>query len=408
MKIKQFTEHPEVVSILEELRRDQIDQKFFSDVVDETHQYVELVQEGGGVLGVALIGYTYVLEQMGLRFLSVAGTSAGSINTLLVAALGTPEDERSQKIIDLLANKNLFDFVDGGSKVKRFVNALLNGTGTLGLILKGWPLRKKLTGNLGLNPGDNFLHWLQNVMDQEGISSTAELIRRHSHLPGGIKIREGIHRTIEGLGIRMVIVAADITTETKVDFPAMAPLYFDNPDMVNPAVFVRASMSIPFFFEPLVIENPPHGEGMQQKWIELASYKGEIPEKIKFVDGGIMSNFPINVFHRSGIPRLPTFGVRLGVNRNEPNTVNKLTQLTGAVFNSARHLFDYEFILKNPDYKHLIQHIDIGTHDWLNFNLKDKDKIDLFVRGARAAAVFLRKFDWEAYKKVREKLYTGG
>ncbi len=386
------------------MRRDQIDQKFFSDVIDETHQYVELVQEGGGVLGVALIGYTYVLEQMGLRFLSVAGTSAGSINTLLVAALGAPEEERSQKIIDLLANKNLFDFVDGGSKVKRFVNALLNDSGTFGLILKGWPLRKKLTDDLGLNPGDNFLHWLQNVMDMEGITSTAELIRRRSHLPPGVKIREGIQRTIEGLGIRMVIVAADITTETKVDFPAMAPLYFDNPDEVNPALFVRASMSIPFFFEPLVIENPPHGEGMQQKWIELASYRGEIPDKIKFVDGGIMSNFPINVFHRSGIPRLPTFGVRLGINRNEPNKVNKLTQLTGAVFNSARHLFDYEFILKNPDYKHLIQHIDIGTHDWLNFNLKDKDKIDLFVRGARAAAIFLRKFDWEAYKKVREKL----
>ena len=177
MRIKQFTEHPEVVSILEDLRRDQIDQKFFSDVIDETHQYVELVQEGGGVLGVALIGYTYVLEQMGLRFLSVAGTSAGSINTLLVAALGAPEEERSQKIIDLLANKNLFDFVDGGSKVKRFVNALLNDSGTFGLILKGWPLRKKLTDDLGLNPGDNFLHWLQNVMDMEGTSSTAELIR---------------------------------------------------------------------------------------------------------------------------------------------------------------------------------------------------------------------------------------
>jgi len=38
-------------------------------------------------------------------------------------------------------------------------------------------------------------------------------------------------------------------------------------------------------------------------------------------------------------------------------------------------------------------------------NLKDKDKMDLFVRGARAASEFLRKFDWEAYKKVREKLY---
>ena len=26
--------------------------------------YVDLVQEGGGVLGIALVGYTYILEQM--------------------------------------------------------------------------------------------------------------------------------------------------------------------------------------------------------------------------------------------------------------------------------------------------------------------------------------------------------
>lgn len=40
-----------------------------SDVLDQAgHQYVNLVQKGGGVLGIALIGYTYTLEQMGIRF----------------------------------------------------------------------------------------------------------------------------------------------------------------------------------------------------------------------------------------------------------------------------------------------------------------------------------------------------
>ncbi|MCR6719123.1 MAG: patatin-like phospholipase family protein [Chitinophagaceae bacterium] len=60
-----------------------------SDVTDnEGHQYVDLVQEGGGVLGIALVGYTYVLEKMGIRFFSMAGTSAGAINTLLLACCG--------------------------------------------------------------------------------------------------------------------------------------------------------------------------------------------------------------------------------------------------------------------------------------------------------------------------------
>ena len=78
MKITDFTQHPEVVKIIQGLAKDKINERQFSDVLDSSnHQYVELVQEGGGVLGVALVGYTYVLEQMGLRFFSLAGTSAG-------------------------------------------------------------------------------------------------------------------------------------------------------------------------------------------------------------------------------------------------------------------------------------------------------------------------------------------
>ncbi|HRJ16678.1 MAG TPA: patatin-like phospholipase family protein, partial [Saprospiraceae bacterium] len=90
-----------------------------SDVVDaEGHQYVNLVQEGGGVLGVALLGYTYVLEQMGIRFMKMAGTSAGAINTMMLAALGEKHEMKSLKILELLTNKNLFDFVDGGKLVR--------------------------------------------------------------------------------------------------------------------------------------------------------------------------------------------------------------------------------------------------------------------------------------------------
>src|SRR5690349_2013771 len=46
---------------------------------ERTFEYVDYVQEGGGVLGIALIGYTYVLERLGFRFLKLAGTSAGAI-----------------------------------------------------------------------------------------------------------------------------------------------------------------------------------------------------------------------------------------------------------------------------------------------------------------------------------------
>ena len=95
MDKRKFTENGEVLAILRDLRRE-INGKKFSDIIDlNNNQYVDLVQEGGGVLGIALVGYVYVLEKMGIRFLSLAGTSAGSINTMLMAAAGTCDIEKS-------------------------------------------------------------------------------------------------------------------------------------------------------------------------------------------------------------------------------------------------------------------------------------------------------------------------
>src|SRR5918911_2826158 len=97
MRAEDFTQADEVRGLLRELKEAHGD-KAFSDVVDdEGNQYVDLVMEGGGVLGVALVGYTYVLEEMGLRFLRVGGTSAGSINAVLVAGGGAPPERKREK-----------------------------------------------------------------------------------------------------------------------------------------------------------------------------------------------------------------------------------------------------------------------------------------------------------------------
>jgi NTE family protein len=408
MKITDFTNHHEIQSILSSLKSDGIDNKPFSDVLDtEGNQYIELVQEGGGVLGVALIGYTYVLEQMGLRFFSLAGTSAGSINALLLAGFGDIASAKSDKLIAVLANKDLYDFVDGDKDARDFIEALVEKAKRFKLVWKGMQVIDNITDDLGLNPGDDFTNWLTGILNNNSIQSATNLREQFTVQSETLKIREGVNRTTDDLKPRFAVITADLSTETKVEFPRMAPLYWPDPETVNPALFVRASMSIPYFFHPLKVNNLPSGDDAKQRWIELASYRGEIPPEACFVDGGIMSNFPIDLFHKfNSVPRMPTFGVRLGINRNEYNTISSPFKLFGAMFNSIRHLHDYDFILKNPDYKHLIQHIHIGPHNWLNFALKDEDKVDLFVRGARAADTFLRKFNWENYKKIREQMKT--
>ncbi len=112
MNASGFLRHPDVIRLVEEAKQVCAGRQF-SDILDDSgNQYVDLVMEGGGVLGVALVGYTYLLEAVGLRFLRIGGTSAGSINALLLAALGTPGEQKSEKILTALANLDMIDFLE--------------------------------------------------------------------------------------------------------------------------------------------------------------------------------------------------------------------------------------------------------------------------------------------------------
>ena len=57
------------------------------------------------------------------KIFRLAGTSAGAINTLLLAAVDTVDKPETEKIIELITNKNLYDFVDGPSFVKLLLKA---------------------------------------------------------------------------------------------------------------------------------------------------------------------------------------------------------------------------------------------------------------------------------------------
>jgi NTE family protein len=415
MKVTDFTENKEVQKIISGLQKDH-PKKIYSDVLDkEGNQYVDLVQEGGGVLGVALLGYTYVLEKMGVRFFSLAGTSAGAINTLLMASAGTVDKPKTEKIIEALANKNLYDFVDGPFFVKFLIKAVRTSKEEESLFLKVvkkiltvlwtvlWiiPVIVYLFIKKGMNPGKNFRNWMKEVLAEDKIGSYSDL-NKIRQTPDDISIRAGVDNTTQGLEPKLKIIAAEITTESRVIFPDMDKLFWKDYGKVNPADYVRASMSIPLFFRPFAIKV----ENKNSKdWQDIVKFDGTPPERSLFVDGGIMSNFPIDVFHNPYIiPRLPTFGVKLGDDRDKTNNVKPLMKFLMAIFNSARHVLDYQFLLKNRDFEKLIQKIDTGEHNWLNFSMSDEAKIDLFCRGAKAADEFLRKFDWEGYKQIRAEL----
>lgn len=379
--------------------------KKFSDVIDEDgNQYVDLVQEGGGVLGIALVGYTYVLEKAGIRFYSLAGTSAGSINTLLMAGVGRPGEATSEKILEIIGGKNFFDFVDGPAGIKRLIQKKIEKRGSIcwNIITNAWGAYNRLKAQLGINPGSHFEEWLTEALEKAGIRTVKNLEERRSQTP------VLIHREKPDFDFEppdMAIITSEITTHTKVDFPRMAELYWSNVDNLPPAKFVRASMSIPVFFYPFkVSEVPGAGRRGDKKWDEYASYGGEIPETVKFVDGGMLSNFPINTFHIStGIPSRPTFGVRLSTYREDYSRAENLGGFAGAMISTMRQIHDYDFLLKNPDYKKLICRIDADEKfNWLNFGMSDEQQQELFLLGAKKGIEFLDGFNWEEYKKIRE------
>ncbi|QQR97775.1 MAG: patatin-like phospholipase family protein [Sphingobacteriales bacterium] len=102
--------------------------KQYSDVLDENgNQYIDLVQEGGGTLGLSLVGFCFVLEFVGIRFLRLAGTSAGAINTLFLAALGNNKSEtKTPKLFEILQNMKMHEFIDGHWFFRAMIKSIIS------------------------------------------------------------------------------------------------------------------------------------------------------------------------------------------------------------------------------------------------------------------------------------------
>lgn len=419
-----------------------------SDLIDdEGHQYIDLVLEGGGVLGIALAGYTYALEHAGIRFLNIAGTSAGAINAAFLACLAKPNEMKSNQLITILDSMPMEKFIDGGSAAQSLVKAVKDNPDSLidkipdlvKLVLNKVIQQKKF----GINPGDEFEKWLSKTLTIKNSQQLAENLQLEPHFlkirttrasysarPGLLNPQTDLQRLTKiHQDLKLSIVSADVTTQSKIIFPEMEAL-FHIKQTHRLAKFIRASMAIPLFFEPVILKANPD----TKLWKRHVSYTGILPtaQECYLVDGGIMSNFPIDIFHQHHyVPLCPTFGVKLDTDRSKPNETAKITKFLSALFDTARHTSDFNFLHKNYDYQKLITYIDIASHKtnkhikkgwlwnqkihsqsvnkfhWLDFNMSTAMKIELFKIGVQAAHQFLvgpEKFNWQDYKQTRQTL----
>ncbi|WP_423149336.1 patatin-like phospholipase family protein [Rubrolithibacter danxiaensis] len=475
-----FINQPEVLKSIQKLKvkfGENYEKLKVSDVLDQYgNQYVDLVQKGGGVLGVALAGYTYVLEEAGIRFLRLAGTSAGAINTALLASIDgvidSPDGTRlhhksgkkSKRILQYITSLNFFNLVDGHpfarwiiknfitnksftKQVKQVASFILGSllvllfcnTLFLGLSYKyDWAdtlakITFVLTGfnilliaaitfyssflfsrlrscGYGINPGKFFYEWIKNILIENNVHTIKDLQDKMEVPIPGIRLRKAHPTGIDGLNGDVTFITSELVSQNKIEFPRMWNLFRSDPDALHPARFVRASMSIPIFFESHMIPDIDRSDpAIMEAWKEYFGVDQEdIPHIARFADGGMLSNFPVNIFYNPKVvePRIPSFGINL--DDSEPDTIDgsdaytwSLSNYAGRIINTMRNYYDKDFMMKNKVFTKGIGNIKLSEFNWLNFFISDDDKKRMFVKGAEAACDFLLNFNWEEYQQKR-------
>jgi NTE family protein len=183
---------------------------------------------------------------------------------------------------------------------------------------------------------------------------------------------------------RLVVMASDISDGVLRRLPWDYPAFGVVADDALLVDAVRASMSIPFFYQPVKLENAKK----QPCW---------------FVDGGMLSNFPIDVFDRTDgkPPRWPTFGIKLSARPDAAqgvvNDVHGTISMTKAMIETMTSFYDRMHI-DQPGVVARTIFVDTMKVRATDFDIDDRTKSLLYDNGRAAASAFLDGGDgWPAW-----------
>ena len=315
----------------------------------------DLVLEGGGVKGIALVGAVEVLVDTGYRFPRIAGTSAGAIVGAILAALNR-RGEPVARLDDIARTLDYTRFRDRG-----FPGRYL---GPLGFLADGFSV---LYAD-GVYEGDYLVDWLAGVLADLGVRTFGDL---RTDDPGGDGL---VHHEYS-----LVVTASDLSRKRLVQLPWDYAEYALDPDEQRVVDAVRASASIPYLFEPVRLEGPSGTSTL--------------------VDGGLISNYPIGIFDRldENPPRWPTIGIRLDALRT--GTAERVQPVRGpvamgvALIETSIGACQAEHVLDPCNISRSV-YVDTGSVEAGDFHL-DEEQQDLLLSAGRVAAEeFLRRWDY--------------
>lgn len=247
---------------------------------------VDVVLEGGGAKGFAFVGALQALQEADLRIRRVVGTSAGAITALMLAAGYTAHElmEVMRETIpgreDTLVFKTFLDTperkdfteddINNSETLRAFSRVMpFGGKGTLNTLLLSKFFRKLFNLNEfgGLYAGEKFGEWLEERLKKKGYKG------------------DETFETFEAKnGTDLTVVASDTTAQRELILNRMtAP-------RCPVAKAVRMSMSIPLIWREVT---------WQAEW---GPYNGEPMGGHIVVDGGILSNFPLDLVVQENHP----------------------------------------------------------------------------------------------------------
>ncbi|GAB3293887.1 hypothetical protein EK0264_12775 [Epidermidibacterium keratini] len=304
----------------------------------------DLVLEGGGVKGIALVGAIAALRDRGYEFGRIAGTSAGAIVAAMAAADIPTERMREVMTLD-------------------YTSLLDREAGYIGNLLR-FPSRK------GLFSGRRLHALIRDTLAEYGVHTFADLVYDDSVLRDS-------HR------YRLCVLASDVTSGRIVRLPWDLDEYYDlEPEHLPVATAVFASCAAFLGFQPLRLRT---SNGVEHY----------------IADGGLLSVFPVGMFDRidGEAPRQPTFGVRLNAHTDPAAEVNpvrglfsytKAIVLTSTTFYDQMHVDD-DFINARTTF---IDTSDVGLFNvWVSREKQD----ELYERGYAATLRFLDSFNWDEH-----------
>ena len=289
---------------------------------------IDGVFSGGGVKGYGLIGALQELEDRDFMFRRTAGTSAGSILAAFITAGYTGKDmERMFVDVDL--------------------NSLLDKRhGLLPLPFAKWLM---VYWKLGLYKGEALEKWIAEKL------AIRDVVTFKDVPPESLRI-----------------IASDITHGRLVVIPDDLHQYGIDPLSFSVAKAVRMSCSMPYFFEPVKINDG--------KRTSL------------FVDGGVLSNFPMWLFNSEHMRKeRPVIGLRLSVDEIwKPQEVGNAVEMFSALFKTMKDAHDARYISK----KHVKNIVFIPTKGIaaMDFNMNDEIREELIQRGRFYTQEFLKKW----------------